>query len=249
MTGIIVQQARRTASVIDLMQQQQPPGEEEMIIKQWRSCSLQRNATPPTNGNNHVNKTISSGGVPHIADILDQSNHSIPAVILENPSESTVVIRRKATKPKMNDTGSSAPPMNEEPFGRATNMRMTSFMETSDLKNIKASSATLPHYLTQPAPVPLTTYPHCSTMPLPQHVSNNVAANLDGGNSCNIYPRQHSTIPTHHNGVKLFNSTQNHFAPSYHYVKKLHSDIPVKSHESIYTGINRLSGENYHYKT
>lgn len=182
-----------------------------------------------------------TGGTSKIADILDQSNHSIPAVILENPAESTVVIRRKLTRPKVDETGVNASPIKEEPFGRATNMRMTSFMENSDLKSIKASSATLPHYLTQPTPVQLA-YPHCSTMPLPQHGANNVPPNLEGGNSCNIYPRQHTTIPTHHNGVKLFNSPQNH-----HYIKKVHPGIMVKTNEAIYTGINRRSSETFRY--
>lgn len=175
--------------------------------------------------------------------------HAVPAVILENPAEGTVVIRRKTSRPKTNEIGPVNPPIKEEPFGRATNMRMTSFMETTDLKNIQASSATLPHYPTQPVPV-TSAYPHCSTMPLPQHSSANVniqVNNLGAGNSCNVYPRQHTTIPIHHNGVKLFNSTQNP------YIKRLQcqteSPIKVNVNEPIYTGINRISGESYHYST
>lgn len=226
-------------------------------MQQWKSCSLQRNAIPPNaNGVTYLSNGSATnavfryssgspsyaGGASKIADMLDQSNHSIPAVILENPSESTVVIRRKLTRPKVCETGPNTPPIKEEPFGRATNMRMTSFMENSDLKSIKASSATLPHYLTQP-PIQLP-YPHCSTMPLPQHGSNgHVPATLEGGNSCNIYPRQHSTIPTHHNGVKLFNSPQNH------YLKKIHPEVGVKSNEAIYIGINRRCSENFRYHT
>ncbi|XP_069698499.1 protein tincar-like isoform X1 [Periplaneta americana] len=83
-------------------------------------------------------------------------------------AESTVVIRRsKQARPKTTD----------EPFGRSTNMRMTSFTDHP--------AATLPLYPTQQV---ATVYPHCSTMPLPT-----------GGPSI---PRQHTTIPSH---VRLFN--------------------------------------------
>lgn len=174
---------------------------------------------------------------------MDQIDHAIPAVILENPSESTVVIRRKAIRPKTNDIiGQGGPQLKDEPFGRATNMRMTSFMENSDLKNIQASSATLPLYPTQPVS---NVYPHCSTMPLPQQYNTGAAVqNLGCGNSCNVYPRQHTTIPIHHNGVKLFNTTQNP------YIKRLQEGPPkANGIEAIYTGINRASGESYHYST
>ena len=65
-------------------------------------------------------------------------------------------------------------------------MRMTSFTDTQ--------SATVPHFPTQQIGVP---YPHCSTMPLPP--ANLPPINHPPGN----YPR-HTTIPTHHNGVRLF---------------------------------------------
>lgn len=87
-------------------------------------------------------------------------------------------------------------------------------------------------------------------MPLPQphNIAGNAAQNLGCGNSCNVYPRQHTTIPIHHNGVKLFNGTQNP------YVKRLQEGhhapkLVMNGGEAIYTGINRASGESYHYST
>lgn len=83
----------------------------------------------------------------------------------------------------------------QEPFGRSTNMRMTSFTDRPQ------QSATLPHYPTQQIGA---AYPHCSTMPLPV---TGAAPTLmgPGAISCHSFPRQHTTIPTHHNGVRLFN--------------------------------------------
>lgn len=253
-------QARRATSVVDLQQ----PSKEEI---QWKSCSLQRNVQPPTgekfSQNNPTNSCFSSStstqsmygycgqfvSSPNSSKTVE-NDHSIPSVILENPNDSTVVIRRKLNRPKTNDIA-PIPVIKEEPFGRATNMRMTSFTENNDLKNIQASSATLPHYPTQPTPIS-SAYPHCSTMPLPQHTSNNMQTNLsssslNGGNSCNVFPRQHSTIPTHHNGVRLFNGTQN---PC---IKRLQCNqngyVKLNHKEPIYTGVNRASGEIYHYNS
>lgn len=111
-----------------------------------------------------------------------------PPVINE---EEDVVIRRNVSKLEDAPTATAV----TEPFGRSTNMRLTSF------KDRPQQSATLPHYPTQ---IVNPAYPHCSTMPLP--VSNPTVPTLLGtGTSCNSFPRQHTTIPTHHNGVRLFN--------------------------------------------
>lgn len=145
-------------------------------------------------------------------------------VILEN-SESTVVIRRKNAKSVVCEN-SQTPVIKEEPFGRSTNMRMTSFTEQlpPDLKNIQSSSATLPHYPTQPNQNPTQQY---STMPLPLQQKSNQSVNLGAGTSCNVYSRQHSTIPTHHNGVRLFPANQNP------YVKRYQNGVRVNG-EGIY---------------
>nr|CAD7433514.1 unnamed protein product [Timema monikensis] len=128
-----------------------------------------------------------------------------PAVILETTAESTVVIRRKQLRPKTD--GAEAPLVKEEPFGRSTNMRMTSFTDNPDGSRSSSSSATLPHYPTQPVAIS-TVYPHCSTMPLPSGinaVANHSVNNTTGSGSCHSFPRPHTTIPTHHNGIRLFN--------------------------------------------
>lgn len=199
---------RRATSVVDLVQNR-----EEI---RWKSSSLQRNTPNP-----------STSPPPDTSP-----------VILENPAESTVVIRRKVLRPPVDVVQGVG--VKEEPFGRATNMRMTSFMEKTDLGSIQASSATLPHFPTQPVQ---SVYAHCSTMPLPQHNIPN--QNLVAGNSCNVYPRQHTTLPTHHNGVKLFHP-QNPYLTRF----KCKQAEPIKTniHEPIYTGVNK-DGGLYHYNS
>ncbi|XP_043481058.1 protein tincar isoform X3 [Leptopilina heterotoma] len=230
---------RRATSVDDLTGE---PREEP----QWRSCSLQRGVQPPTantvfpppppplnhhhhhhnhnhNLNNNNNRTnvnnFSPQYVNHNALYNGGGGEMVvagcPAVILENTNEATVVIRRRSSRTKLSEPLNH----NEEPFGRSTNMRMTSFTENTDLRSIQASSATLPHYPTQP----MVTYPHCSTMPLPHashSMSNGTSANgISGGSgSCGSVSRNvnnlpsvvqhtsipsHTTLPSHHNGVRL----------------------------------------------
>lgn len=210
-------QTRRATSVVDLMVQNR----EEI---QWKSSSLQRSAQNPLISPPAFVPKVETG------------------VILENPAaESTVVIRRKVVRPNTSEIVVAG---KEEPFGRATNMRMTSFMERNDLGVIQASSATLPHFPTQPVQ---SVYAHCSTMPLPQHT--NLPANqnhLVAGNSCNVYPRQHTTLPTHHNGVKLFHNPQNVYVSKF----KCNQGEAIKTnvHEAIYTGINK-NGEMFRYNS
>ncbi|XP_032683675.1 protein tincar isoform X2 [Odontomachus brunneus] len=212
---------RRATSVDDLTGE---PREEPR--EQWRSCSLQRGTQPPTanstfsppNSRPGTSQSFSSPQyVNHVPPFSNAVSNDIgvgcPAVILENPNEATVVIRRKLSRTKLTDPLNP----NEEPFGRSTNMRMTSFTESNDIR-IQASSATLPHYPTQP----IVTYPHCSTMPLP-HASHSVAGvNMSGGStgSCGSVPRHtfvppqvhatvpaHTTLPSHHNGVRLLHGS------------------------------------------
>ncbi|XP_063223104.1 protein tincar [Bacillus rossius redtenbacheri] len=156
----------------------------------------------------------------------DMGSH--PAVLLESTAESTVVIRRKQPRAKDPD-GAETPLVKDEPFGRSTNMRMTSFTDCPDGSRPGASSsATLPHYPTQPIAV-ATIYPHCSTMPLPS--SGNVPVNhpaTTGSGSCHSFPRPHTTIPTHHNGIRLFNGP-NPFVkrfPIYHHHQALSNGRP-----------------------
>ncbi|XP_024224588.1 protein tincar isoform X3 [Bombus impatiens] len=159
------------------------------------------NASINASANTGVNTNVNANDV----NVVGQG---CPAVILENPNEATVVIRRKLSRTKLTEPLNP----NEEPFGRSTNMRMTSFTESNDIR-VHATSATLPHYPTQPA----VTYPHCSTMPLP-HASHSMAGSHMGGSSgsCGSVPRHafvppqvhssvpaHTTLPSHHNGVRL----------------------------------------------
>lgn len=184
----------------------------------------------------------------------DLSEGGIPAVAVE--TESTVVIRRK---PTIRPSQEIPVVVKDESFGRPTNMRMTSF--TDDLlRNTTASSATLPHYPTQPVATS-SAYPHCSTMPLPQHSSSSIPQQqpaLNGGTSCNAFPRHHSTIPSQLNGVRLFPGAPSPFVkrfPSYLHQNGLHARINAA--ESIYgsaghnsTGMStRISGEIYHYNS
>ncbi|XP_034950828.1 protein tincar isoform X2 [Chelonus insularis] len=201
---------RRATSVDNLSVNSADPGDED----KWKSGSLQRGTQPPNFNNKFstIDRKFTQAGCP--------------AVILESANEATVVIRRRLSRPKITEPLN---PNDPEPFSRSTNMRMTSFTENTDLRNgIHASSATLPHYPTQPI-VP--TYPHCSTMPLPHGGHVNGSANVSGytgingtsssGGSCGsvpystaephsarnnnltIIPPVHTTLPTnvaHHNG-------------------------------------------------
>lgn len=94
-----------------------------------------------------------------------------------NP-ESTVVIRRKSIRPNPNE-GVAEAILKEDPYGRATNMRMTSFMDAKGILS-QSSSATLPHYPTQPTVQNV--FSNCSTMPLPQHTSANIPQPIVNGN-------------------------------------------------------------------
>ncbi|XP_018367019.1 PREDICTED: protein tincar isoform X2 [Trachymyrmex cornetzi] len=229
---------RRATSVDDLTGESR-----EEPREQWRSCSLQRGTQPPSanmtfsppNSRPGTSQSFSSpqyvNHVPPYSNAVNEIGSGCPAVILENPNEATVVIRRKLSRTKLTDPLNP----NEEPFGRSTNMRMTSFTESNDIR-IQASSATLPHYPTQP----IVTYPHCSTMPLP-HASHSVAAaNMSGGStgSCGSVPRHtfvppqvhstmpaHTTLPSHHNGVRLLHA--NAVGPSNPFVKRF---PPVQLH-------------------
>lgn len=218
--------ARRATSIADLAQ---PISKEE---PQWRCGSLQRPLPQPKFPYSYIVTKKSPA----------KEKAGIPVVAMRNTVDNTVVIRRTNRPPTKELAGTS------EPFGRSTNMRMTSFTENSDEK---MSSATLPHYPTQP--ITAANYPHCSTMPLPQpHTPMAGVANLGTGKSCNIYPRIHTTIPTHHNGVRLFSAspTPNPYLKRLQYQNgSCYSPVRLNVNEPIYTGINRVSGEIYHYNS
>ncbi|XP_049962031.1 protein tincar, partial [Schistocerca serialis cubense] len=233
------QPGRRSTSVDDLPASEQNPRTQPP----WRSFSLQRNVQPPTSNTAVLNQTSGSAGaappsfgfsgvaaMPSTNAVIATDAGTVggcPAVLLENAAESTVVIRRKQVRPKTSD-GTQSPVLKDEPFGRSTNMRMTSFTDNPDgsrpeQENFPSSSSTLPHYPTQPIPM-AAVYPHCSTMPLPSSTSGSIVhntTNSSGTGSCHLFPRQHTTIPTHHNGVRLFsgpNPFVKRFPPYHHQV-------------------------------
>ncbi|XP_078036816.1 transmembrane protein tincar isoform X2 [Augochlora pura] len=188
------------------------------------------NASANVNANVNANDALPGSGASSVSGSGSGSGSGCSAVILENSNEATVVIRRKLSRTKLTEPLNP----NEEPFGRSTNMRMTSFTESNDIR-VHASSATLPHYPTQP----IVTYPHCSTMPLP-HVSHaSVAGSHMSGSSgsCGSVPRHtfvahppqmhstvpsHTTLPSHHNGVRL-----SHPAPANNPFVKRFPPVPL----------------------
>lgn len=231
---------RRATSVDDLTGETS----REESPNQWRSCSLQRGTQPPTANSNFAmpmsnnRNNYPNNNQPYPMVVTNNHNGlyngnnetGCPAVLMQNSNDSTVVIHRRLSRTKLTEAPQN---MNEEPFGRPTNMRLTSFTENNDLRAIQASSATLPHYPTQP----VVTYPHCSTMPLPHasHAvigSNGSAAGSSGscGNVLSqrlptIVPHQiqtavpsHTTLPSHHNGVRLApgNPFVKRFPPAVH---------------------------------
>ncbi|KAL0269560.1 UNVERIFIED_CONTAM: hypothetical protein PYX00_007252 [Menopon gallinae] len=189
-SGVHSNASSRRATSVDDLTVQEPR-------QTWKSCSLQRNVPPPGAPGS---AQIYAYATARPAEELPAVANTVPAVILENPAESTVVIRRKASRPRTTDL-TRAPELKDEPFGRSTNMRMTSFTD-------EGSSATLPHFPTQ-APPPAVVYP-CNTLPCPPNAPVIPVQP--------VFPRPHTTIPIHHNGVRLFP------AP---YAKRLqHAGIP-----------------------
>ena len=218
---------RRANSVDDLTNE---PREEPS----WRSCSLQRGTQPPTAAScrqwhaapsNNPGRVIYNGGEIAAAPT--------PPAILESATEATVVIRRRNSRPKEQS--------GEEPFGRSTNMRMTSFTEG------QPSSATLPHYPTQPAAA---IYPHCSTMPLPHGSSHSAAAPMSG--SCGSVPAPrvvleqsgslHTTLPS---GARLL-----HPQPTPAFVKRFPSvqqpwPVLPGAHHTFPNALNGVLGHHH----
>lgn len=293
MTPTIIGAQWKSAS---LQRNMQPPTEQQTLILTSNNqppiiTNTQQVAPVPSDAAAIMSSVTSiygystgpNGAQPQYVNAAELAKHGgVPAVIMEDGTQvdSTVVIRRKlAPRPKLADP---EPIAGGGAFGRQTNMRMTSFTENL-LNSVQASSATLPHYPTTQPPVTLP-YPHCNTMPLPQHhtsssggVDHHSIGGAGGGgsgpptaagSSCHVYVAagrgttagQHTTIPTHHNGVRLFAGTQNP------YIRRLQGQGGISgggstavyqqlgktlnaNTEHIYTGVNRNSGEIYHYST
>lgn len=118
--------------------------------------------------------------LPDSKNAQQWNGNIVPRDIINQESGEVVICRR------MEPETIAVPNNVQDKFGRSTNMKMISFTDSQ--------SATLPHFPTQQVGVP---YPHCSTMPLPP-VAPPPVVQPPGA-----YPR-HTTIPSHHNGVRLF---------------------------------------------
>lgn len=172
--------------------------------QQW----IQRNIihSPPPYSNNRVYKPQQHYAVANKTPVINE--------VAEESS--TVVIRRKSSMNVKPPT--VALDATNDRFCRSTNMRLTSFTDYPEQNKV---SATLPHYPTsQPIGVP---YQHCSTMPLP--VSNAGCNLMANGGSCSSFPRPHTTIPTHHNGIRLCNQANPH--AKYTPLPSLHHGYPA----------------------
>jgi hypothetical protein len=167
-------------------------------VTPWRSFSLQRGTQPPTINNSQGHYGFTS--LP-------------PAPTITTIPEATVVIRRKQSRPKTTDLTQT-----NEPFERSTNMRMTSFTDQPDHKNDIMENP----YPTQAQlgfchsfPRNMVSYQNNESMidgarTLPTHPENvirvheNPYVTQQSLGLHHSFPRQHTTIPTHHNGVRLF---------------------------------------------
>jgi hypothetical protein len=187
--------AKRSNSVDDL-----PMETERIQPSPWRSFSLQRGTQPPTSG---IYGFTSMPPAPTITPI----------------PETTVVIRRKQTRPKTTDLTQT-----NEPFERSTNMRMTSFTDQPDGTRKEEcpypTRAQLGFCHSFPRSMqyqPSNEIPQDGSRTLPTHTENlirineNPFTNQTPPSLCHSFPR-HTTIPTHHNGVRLFPQPAHTFA-------------------------------------
>lgn len=189
--------------------------------QQW----IQRNVihSPPPYTNARVYKPQQHYAVASKTPVINE--------VAEEAAAGAVVIRRKSS---LGGAGIKSPLSPDSPgdrFSRSTNMRMTSF---SDQQPVPGKlSATLPHYPTS-QPVGLQ-YPHCSTMPLP--LPNPGCALLANGGSCSSFPRPHTSIPSHHNGVNLCNGGSSHVSvySAKYPLPGLHGYQPGGVHEAAAT--------------
>ncbi|RZF42831.1 hypothetical protein LSTR_LSTR003655, partial [Laodelphax striatellus] len=227
---------RRSTSVDDLA-----TNADNKIQPQWRSFSLQRGVQPPQQQDivhfGQIRMMNSNPPEPIYAPYRPHQHFpnglKSPPVINEVAEEDTVVIRRRQGQVEGGVAMAAvAVGGQQQVFGRSTNMRMTSFTDRPQ------QSATLPHYpTTQNIGA---AYPHCSTMPLPVTTvvppPSVVATNATATNSCHSFPRQHTTIPTHHNGVRLFN-------PANPYTKRM----PFPGHKAAAAVMNGAVTEHHSF--
>lgn len=197
---------RPRANSLDEFVLEHQPKEENRL----KSFSLQRGVLPPTATSTFTSPETHQpiygfSGMQYTTVHTNINGHvsdcNIPSTIIESSNENTVIIRRKSMQPKVKSI-IPQPVINEEPFGRPTNMKMTTFTNSKEsLKSIVASSATLPHYPTQQVDV---VTPNCSTMPLSFEARGVLLPQpMNSGSSCHSFSRPHCTLPNHQGGLRL----------------------------------------------
>ncbi|KAL9698261.1 hypothetical protein quinque_001702 [Culex quinquefasciatus] len=158
-----------------------------------------------------TNSTESSTSPPDCRDAPSEASSGI-----HSGEERDEVVIRPRSGPYKSIIKPPPPAIQEEPFGRSTNMKMSSF-------NKDGSSATLP--LTRGSSDVRMDYPQCSTMPLPvgyhhqQHHYHSQSSFTPPNSSSRqqIAPHQHTTLP---NGVRY---SSNQFLKRMPYIKTAES--------------------------
>uniref|UniRef100_A0A1B0CRX7 Protein tincar n=1 Tax=Lutzomyia longipalpis TaxID=7200 RepID=A0A1B0CRX7_LUTLO len=155
----------------------------EALTPRSDTTSTEESASPPDRAPSETSSGVHSGEERDLSEVT----------IRPRPGSAKV-----ATKP-------IPPAIEEEPFSRSTNMRMSSFAADG----LRTSSATLPltRAISEP---PMMEYPHCSTMPLPvgchQQIQN-LRQHSITPNSQSKTQLMHTTLP---NGIRQF-TKQNQF--------------------------------------
>ncbi|XP_058447592.1 protein tincar [Malaya genurostris] len=152
--------------------------------------------------------TESSTSPPDCRDAPSETSSGV-----HSGEERDEVVIRPRSGPYKSIIKPPPPAIQEEPFGRTTNMKMSSFSKD-------ASSATLP--LTRGSTDNHQSYPQCSTMPLPagyhnQHHHYHSQSSFTPPNSSSRHQLQHTTLP---NGVRY---SSNQFLKRMPYIKAAES--------------------------
>ncbi|XP_055549066.1 protein tincar [Wyeomyia smithii] len=153
--------------------------------------------------------TESSASPPDCRDAPSETSSGV-----HSGEERDEVVIRPRSGPYKSIIKPPPPAIQEEPFGRTTNMKMSSFSKD-------ASSATLP--LTRGFAEIHQSYPQCSTMPLPagyhnqQHHYHSQSSFTPPNSSSRQQLQQHTTLP---NGVRY---SSNQFLKRMPYIKTAES--------------------------
>ncbi|KAI4461529.1 protein tincar [Holotrichia oblita] len=165
----------------------------------WKSCSLHRCVRPDSvdSSASVTNKYYSLN--PNISVLQEQllkksiCPHNLNQS--KNASEDTLVICRKLQPFKLGESGCVTSLSVDDQFGRATNMRMSSFEH-----KFKSSHGTFSNISFNGSNKNI--YTQCPSTSVTQ--ANYNGSNISQPNA--LYQRQHTTIPSHHNGVELYNN-------------------------------------------